>query len=105
MNLDNKFGTCCKCPALMQDGRNFASYIPRRDYNATLMKEFKVSNSNEYRSFLQENGKSIINSVHKNLEDNYKCVSNDKHKFFLTNDVHKYFNDMLQDELKKPTEL
>jgi len=105
MNIDNKFGECCKCPALMQDGRIYTSYAPRRDYNASLMKEFKVSNSNEYRHFLQNNGKSIINSLHHNFEDSFRCVDTATNKFNVSHDVHKIFNDMLQEELKKPTEL
>ena len=104
MNINNKFGECCNCPALMQDGRNYASHVPRRDHNASLMKEFKVNNSNDYRSFLQNNGKSIINSVHKSLIDNYRCISNDTNKFYDSTDIHKYFNELFLEELKKPVQ-
>ena len=105
MDSNNKFGTCCKCPALMQDGRIYTSYAPRRDYNASLMKELKVNNSNDYRSIMQENGQSIIDSVQKNLENSYKCVNVNNNLFYRDNDIHKYFNDQLKVELSKPSEL
>jgi len=102
MNLDNKFGECCKCPAKIQDGRIYTSYVPRRDYNTNIMKEVKASDSHQYRSILQAQGESIITAIQTNLENTYRCTNNGTNIFNKSVDIHKFFNDQLQSELNKP---
>jgi len=102
MNLNNKFGECCKCPVKIADGRLYSTYVPRRDYNATIMKELKVTNSNEYRTILQDQGQVILDAVQQNLDTNYKCTDNGTNLFYQSTDIHKFFNDQLKDELNKP---
>ena len=53
MELDNKFGICCKCPAIMHDSRLFTNYMPHKMYNLEFMQHLQVTNNNEYRNILQ----------------------------------------------------
>ena len=69
MNLDNKFGVCCNCPAIMDDSRLFTNYVPHKSYNRQFMNELEVLNNNDYRNILQ-NKLQIYN---KNM--NMQCTN------------------------------
>ena len=100
MDQNNKFGVCCKCPAL-NDGRFLTNYVPRRDYNYTVMNQVNASNSNEYRAILQEQGENLLNVIEKTLNDNFVCKNTDNNIFYKDINYNKFFNDQLQSELNK----
>jgi hypothetical protein len=99
MNLNNKFGECCSCPALISDGRLFTSYVPRKDFNNQLMKQIKVTNNNDYREFLQNNGDKIIASIQETLDSSIKCADTKNVRFNQSIDIDAFFNEQLQKEL------
>ena len=99
MNLNNKFGECCSCPALISDGRLFTSYVPRKDLNIQLMKQVKVTNNNDYKDFLQNNGEQIILSIQSTLDSSLKCTDTKNIRFNQLVDIDSYFNEQLQKEL------
>lgn len=65
MNLDNKFGICCKCPAIMDESRLFTNYVPHKSYNRQFMNELNVVNNNDYRHTLQYNLQLNSNDINK----------------------------------------
>jgi len=93
MNSNNKFGVCCKCPALMADGRIYTSFVPRKDLNYNLMREVNVSNANDYRGILQNNAEKLIASTNKSLNAQYKCVPNKNNTFYNVQNINKFFDD------------
>ena len=89
-NLNNRYGNCCNCPAFMEDqGRIITNYMPSKQLHTEMMKKFKLTDSNQYRMYLQENG---LDLSHKEFNSLSKCTDNDKNKFYL--DKSKYtFNE------------
>jgi hypothetical protein len=73
--MNNKFGDCCNCPALI-DGRYFTRYDDRINLNLELMKKNNITDSLVLRKYLIENGSNLINSNISNIETNYKCNYN-----------------------------
>ncbi len=73
--MNNKFGDCCNCPALI-DGRYFTRYDDRINLNLELMKKNNITDSLVLRKYLIENGSNLINSNITNIETNYKCNYN-----------------------------
>jgi len=73
MNSDNRFGECCKCPALMDDSRLFTNYLPSSKLNQYVKKVNNISNENEYRAFLQKNGSKIMNNERSFMSLNKRC--------------------------------
>ena len=72
MNGDNKFGKCCKCPGI-GDNRLFTSWVPNITMNEYIKSINKISDSNEYRMFLQQNAEKIMQKEQSYLEANKKC--------------------------------
>ena len=70
--MNNKFGDCCNCPALV-DGRFFTRYDDRIELNLEIMKKNNITDSHGLRKYLIENGASIIDSNIKSIEKNHKC--------------------------------
>lgn len=105
MELNNKYGTCCKCPAIMDDSRLFTSYMPHKDYNNKLMAKFNVTNNNDYKTYLQTNGTSIKTDILNKLESGAKCTNNGNNKFYQRIDINKYFEQKLVETMEKPSEL
>ena len=73
MNSDNKFGECCKCPALMDDSRLFTNYLLNSKLNSYVKKVNGISDDNMYRLFLQKNGSKILNNERRFMSVNKKC--------------------------------
>jgi hypothetical protein len=95
MQLNNKFGECCHCPAFMNDSRLFTDYMPHKLSNEIMMKKLKLFNSNDYREFLQNNTNYILHRIYK-LEQQNMCQSNDINKFYINGDhINNYFNNKL----------
>lgn len=105
MELNNKFGACCKCPALMADARLFTSYLPRKDLNNNMMTELNAKNSNQYRDILQTHGENIAKSVNDELEKKYKCTENGNNKFYQVDEIDSYFNNILKATLNEQTDI
>jgi len=83
MNLNNKFGNCCGCPAL-NNAREFTEHRSSSIYNSEMMKKMTTtSNSNDFRQLLQSNGESIIRNIYNNFETNYKCKNNESNVFYI----------------------
>jgi hypothetical protein len=83
MNLNNKFGNCCGCPAL-NNAREFTEHRSSSIYNSEIMKKITTtSNSHDYRQSLQNNGESIIRNLYNNFETNYKCKNNGSNVFYI----------------------
>jgi len=75
--MNNKFGDCCNCPALV-DGRFFTRYDDRIGLNIELMKKNTITDSLALRKYLIDNGANMIDSNIKNIEKNHKCNYNKK---------------------------
>ena len=75
--MNNKFGDCCNCPALV-DGRFFTRYDDRIELELELMKKNNISDSLSLRKFLIDNGSNLIDSNIKNIEKTHKCNYNNK---------------------------
>jgi len=73
--MNNKFGDCCNCPALI-DGRFFTRYDDRIEIDLELMKKNNITDSLALRKYLIDNASSIIDSNIKDIETNYKCNYN-----------------------------
>jgi hypothetical protein len=80
--LNNKFGQCCGCPALMSDkGRLFTNYVSSRIYNDVNSKKLKVPDAHSYREKLQNDPKIRINEINK--YESVRCKSDSKNKFYF----------------------
>jgi hypothetical protein len=73
--MNNKFGDCCNCPAMV-DGRFFTRYDDRIELDLELMKKNNISDSLVFRKYLIENASSLIDSNIKSIESSYKCNYN-----------------------------
>ena len=83
MNSDNKFGTSCNCPAIMNYSRDLTNWTSSRNYNINLMKKLNINNFSDYREVLQNNTNILINNTKNDFDKNYKCVNNNNHVFYL----------------------
>lgn len=73
MNSNNKFGKCCKCPALMDDTRLFTNYLNNTKFNLYVKNVNNITDENLYRQFLQNKGEQIINNERNFFNDNKRC--------------------------------
>ena len=73
MDQGNKFGECCKCPALMNDGRIFTNYMLNSKFNSTVKELNNIKTQNEYRHFLQQNAETIMDKEQTFLHENKRC--------------------------------
>lgn len=73
MECDNKFGSNCKCPAIMSDGRLFTNYIDNLKLNESIKMVNNINNEYDYRMFLQKNGSVLIKNELKELENTRSC--------------------------------
>ena len=81
--MNNKFGECCNCPAMISDkGRLIMNYLSTKNINNNIMKLNNLKNNNELRLFLQNNGNSL-NNLEKISLDNKRCINNNENKFYI----------------------
>jgi len=73
--MNNKFGDCCNCPALV-DGRFFTRYDDRIELDLELMKKNNITDSLVFRKYLIDNASNLIDSNISTIETNYKCNYN-----------------------------
>ena len=73
MNSDNKFGECCKCPAIVDDSRLFTNYLLNSKLNSYVKKVNGITDDNMYRLFLQQNGSKIMNNERTFMSTNKRC--------------------------------
>ncbi len=89
LNLNNKFGQCCNCPALMSDkGRLFTNYMSSRLYNDTNSKHLKVFDSHSYREKLQSDQTLRINENVK--YEKVRCKNNGKNMFYIDGSQYSF---------------
>ena len=87
LSLNNKFGQCCGCPALMSDkGRLFTNYVSSRIYNDMNSKQLKTSDAHSYRERLQNESSIRSNEIAK--YETVRCKDDSKNKFYI--DGSKY---------------
>ena len=96
MNSNNKFGKCCKCPALMSDSRLFTNWETSKTYNYKLGKKLNTESNTEYKNKLLTNPDYEI----KDNNDSIKCYKN---KSFNEDSTlyHKQFTDNIFNEMNK----
>ena len=58
---------------VMSDGRRFTDYQSSCDLNRSIQKQNGLSNSHEYRFFLQQNANKIIDDIRKKCD--VTCVN------------------------------
>ena len=104
MELNNKFGSCCNCPAIMEDGRLITTYMPHKTYNYKIMNELGLKNSNEYREFLQDKAENIITNLHSTFIKN-SCDRSDKRFYLDGSNINNLFDEEFKKVLSKPTDL
>jgi hypothetical protein len=75
--MNNKFGECCNCPALV-DGRFLTRYDDRIELDLEIMKKNNITDSLALRKFLIDNGANMIDSNIKSIEKSHKCNYNKK---------------------------
>jgi hypothetical protein len=97
MNMNNKFGKCCNCPAL-NDGRIFTSYAPSKDYNNNFMRKLGTDDSNKYRDIIQNSlNKVKFEVVYDNFNDSTRCKNNGNNVFYeRMDDIDKFFQNRKQ---------
>jgi hypothetical protein len=68
-----------KCPALMSDSRTFTDYRSSCYVNALLQNKNNIQSSDEYRTFLTNNGVKILESSSKYFKHKTDCNINHNH--------------------------
>lgn len=99
MDMNNKFGKCCRCPALMEDARHTTTYAPRRVYNTNMMHMMGVCDSNQYRHHLINDGVSLLNAYNRNLDNTMICKDNNETTFYDRPDINAIFDENLEKKL------
>lgn len=102
MNLNNMYGECCKCPALMADGRLFTIWEPRQQFHQKLTKKLKTSNDHETRQYLSKQPAPVQVFEYENIVNNI-CNNQGINQFNVdTSNFHQLFQKKLQEEIEKP---
>lgn len=102
MNVNNKYGQCCGCPAFMNDSRIFTIWEPNKLYHYKLSQYYNVSNDNALRYNLTNKPESLdkynnaILSTTLCKNDNVLSFNNDGNTF------HEIFNDMFDQYISRP---
>ena len=90
MNCDNRYATCCSCPAISNTPRELTIWSSSKLYNLETMKKIGVTNAHDYRALLQSNAESIMKNTISDFDTNLKCKNNGPNVFYL--DTSKYNN-------------
>lgn len=70
--MDNYFE---RCPAMMEDGKIFSDYTQSIVRDIKIKQDNKLIDHNDYRDFLQTNGKKIIESTWDTMKKK-ECTEN-----------------------------
>jgi hypothetical protein len=62
------------CPYLMNDGRHITNYKSNKYINSELKYHYNINNNN-YRTFLKNNGLSIIRDINEKNKNNCKNLN------------------------------
>ncbi len=95
-NLNNKFGECCRCPALMNRDRLFTNFISTRVFEDTVQKNLNMKDSHAYRNFLQTKSNDYIKMENGHLEKN-KCKNTGKNKFYIDTSKYDFTTQLIND--------
>ena len=82
LNLSNKFGKCCNCPAIGNGQYLFTNNVSSRIYNDQMGKILKVGDSHAYRTVLQNNAKKFMNNEILKFELT-RCKDSKDYKFYI----------------------
>ena len=74
---DNKY---FNCPPRMSDGRHFTDYRPNCHVNDMIKTDNNISNSFQYRQFLQQNGEQLMNKHREIVCEKNNCGPCDETK-------------------------
>jgi hypothetical protein len=110
LNLNNKFGECCRCPALTNRDILFTNYLSSKIFESNVQNNLAM-NSHGYRHFLQTKSNDYIKMETDYLSKN-KCTNNNKNKFYIdtskydfsTNLINDYQGPMMQNHYTKKSE-
>jgi hypothetical protein len=101
MNCDNRYSTCCGCPAITGNPREFTNWTSSKLYNLETMKKAKITNANDYRASLQANAESIMKNTVNDFDTNFKCKNNGNNVFYLdSSNYNSYYNKINEVPLK-----
>lgn len=101
MNCDNRYSTCCGCPAITGNPREFTNWTSSKLYNLETMKKAKITNANDYRASLQANAESIMKNTVNDFDTNFKCKNNGNNVFYLdSTNYNSYYNKINEVPLK-----
>jgi hypothetical protein len=95
MNSNNKFGICCKCPAITNKTRELTVWSNSHIYDNDVMKKIGITNAHDYRLSLQSNGENIIKNTLNDFEKNYKCVNAQSNVFYIDSSKYNQYYDNL----------
>jgi hypothetical protein len=90
-NLNNKFGECCGCPALINVSTYITNYMPSRLQYENDKKKAGIIDSNEYRLYLQTNSTKIM-EFNTNVYEKSRCKSNSKNKFYIDSSTYNPYS-------------
>lgn len=102
MNFDNKYSSCCGCPAVTDITREFTVYSSSRLYNFETMKKTKTTNAHDYRASLQLNGDKIIKNTNADFDKNFKCKNNGQNIFYLDSSKYNAYYENINAISSKP---
>lgn len=95
MNCDNRYSTCCGCPAITNTPREFTNWSSSKLYNLETMKKAKITNANDYRASLQANSESIMKNTVNDFDTNFKCKNNGNNVFYLDSTSYNSYYDKI----------
>jgi hypothetical protein len=102
MNLDNKNGICCNCPALMDYSRDITQWKSAKIHDIEMMKKLNITNSLDYKNVLQEHGEHIIRNTIDEYNKKYRCI-NGKDFYLDTSNFHQFFDN--KDNIREHREI
>jgi len=76
-NYYNKKNGYCECPPKMGLFREVGNYSPNSYMNQSIAHMNKIRRDDDYKTFLQMNGKVIADNEWKYLRQNYSCWVNE----------------------------
>jgi hypothetical protein len=102
MNSNNKFGTCCKCPAMTNKTRELTVWSNPHLHDNDMMKKMGITNTHDYRASLQSNGENIIKNTYNDFETNYKCTNTGSNIFYIDSSKYNQYYENLNAISSKP---